>query len=125
MTEDEVKILAMTECLILWDYLAETGEDSKSRAALYLYENNKLSMGEYNHGCPLCEYIRHTDGLNDIDLGEGCQKCLWPKDQYYTAYTIPCVHRKSPFRAWQGARTPAARKAAAKEVLNMLLAIEF
>ena len=107
--DDATKILAMTECLILWDYLAETGEDNKTRALRHLHHNKLISLADYDSSCPLCHYLR-------------CQYCVWPRyDNYYR-----CCSKKSPYIEWEERSCGVpARKAAALKVLNLLLSIEF
>ena len=110
----------MTECLILWDYLAETGEPSKLIAIHKLHRDGKLSCtnyGEFN--CPLCLYLRgDTDGDDS-----GCYDCLWPGE--YNPYCAKCELPNSPFNEWRFADEKSEYKTAAEKVLDLLLSIEF
>ena len=82
--DDATKILAMTECLILWDYLAETGLKDKKIAIRQLHREFKLSRSEYYSGCPFCEYLRDRGG-EDM----GCKDCLWP-GEWPGNYYVKC-----------------------------------
>ncbi len=108
MTKDEKQILAMTETLILWDYLAETGERFKFEATEYLHSKNVLEKASYNGGCPLCDRLQ-------------CKACVWP----HYADENRCLSEESPYFEWTCSPTIEDRKSAAKKVLNLLLSIEF
>ena len=107
MTRDEKLILAMTESLILWDRLAETGE-TKHETIAALHREGVLYKTDYCGGCPLC------DGLK-------CVLCPWP----IYADDKHCLSNESPFYYWRLAKHPDDRKAAAKKVLDLLLSVEF
>lgn len=108
MTDDEIKILAMTEAMILWDRLAETGSRYKHQVLPLLHDEGKLYKNSYDGNCPLC------DGLK-------CMLCPWP----IYADDKHCLSNESPFMEWMHSRTPEGKKAAAKKVLDLLLSIEF
>lgn len=103
--KDETKILALTECLILWDYLAETGAPDKHDAVRDLHVSQKLSRPGYKASCPFCHYF-----------GE-CNNCLW----LATSGEVCTDHL---FTEWLIARGRKTRKKAAKKVLDFLLTIE-
>lgn len=108
MTRDEKMILAMTEAMILWDRLAETGSRYKHIDLVALHEEGKLYKNSYDGNCPLC------DGLK-------CAACQWP----VYADDKHCLSNESPFMEWMHSKTPEDKKAAAKKVLDLLLSIEF
>lgn len=120
---DDIKVLAHTECLILWDRLAETGSRRKIEAIRILHEKGMLALRTYRNICPFCEYFQRYRGTNNV-----CENCLWPKGGAVTHY---CEWAKgSLYNVWFAAiNDPAAtrteRRKAARDVLNMLKAIEF
>ena len=112
----DLKILAMVECLILWDRIAEKGHWSKKIAIKELYKEGKLSQREYSGDCPFCEYLR--------DLGKReCADCLWPKRLFLGAeHDLRCLKdSKSEYGDWALDRSSEN----AKKVLDMLLGIQF
>jgi len=116
---EETKILALTECCILWDRLAETGSSSKGWIINDLWVEGKLWKHVYNYKCPFCEYLRNEDDEADI---AGCQECLWPGDKNQR---IRCQHGSTNlFRKWMNASEEEETKRAARNILNMLLKIE-
>ena len=117
--DDTTKILAMTECLILWDYLAETGDLSKLMAIEKLYKDGKLSCGKYMCDCPFCSYLRCLESD-----GHGCESCLWPVTGG-PDYVLYCERDGSPYRKWLLSRTKEDKTSAAVEVLRLLESIEF
>ena len=118
--DDATEILAMTECLILWDYLAETGEESKFVAINRLFDDSKLAQDSYGEWhCPLCFHLR----VSPWDDGYGCKDCLWPGKP--DALSAKCEAYGSPFNTWRFSTLRAERKAAAKRVLELLESVEF
>ena len=113
MNNDERKILARTECLLLWDRLAETGENLKHRAIIHLHQEGVLSRIEYLCGCPLCEYLFNSDSNTH------CECCFWPGTDMDR-----CLNLGSPYREWDNATTNEARSAWAKKVFDLIYAIE-
>lgn len=107
MTRDEKLILAITEAMILWDRISETG-DTKYETIAALHQEGKLHKKDYQGGCPLCDGLR-------------CGLCPWP----VYADDKQCLSNESPFYYWRLSKHPATRKAAAKKVLDLLLSIEF
>ena len=120
MDKKSLEILARTESLILWDYLAETGERSKRGAINKLYSERKLSENEYYFNCPFCEYLRHRS--TGIDYDQGCGNCIWPGAQ--AGPVIACNLKRSPLMKWSYARTESEHKQAAKEVFDLIWDIE-
>ena len=103
--DDATKILAMTECLILWDYLAETGEESKFVAMARLFNSGRLAQDSYGElNCPLCERL-WFGGPN--------------------GFLAKCEAAGNPFDTWRLSKISSERKAAAKKVLELLESIEF
>jgi len=98
MTKDELRILARTECLILWDELARTGSRSKLDTIRALHRIGRLSLDRYGCDCPLCEFLREDGKLS-------CENCIWPGDKRKTAR---CIRYNSPFYEWSRHRTPAS-----------------
>ena len=67
--DEATKILALTECLLLWDYIAEHG-CTKSEAICDLHEAGVLEKDVYRQSCPLCDRLRDEKGH--------CTQCIWP-----------------------------------------------
>jgi len=118
--DEETKILAMTECLVLWDYLAKTGEPYKFIAISELHKNGKLASSGYGEfDCPLCFRLRKST----LDGDCGCGDCHWPGEK--ESYKAKCEQAGSPFNDWRFSHNTRQRKSAAKKVLELLLSIEF
>jgi hypothetical protein len=105
MTHEELKILARTECLLVWDRISRlkksdlenTGdfEYVKENIIKELYNNKQVVYSTYESSCPFCEYLR--------DLGkEDCIKCLWPGEGHLPECYIyaRCTDLDSPFSIW-------------------------
>ncbi len=120
MNLEERQNLALTECLILWDYLAENPLVEKETAVSRLYEQGMLSQSAYQFGCPFCEYLRRLH----LPYDEECSQCLWPGRKESNKR---CDDIGSPYCDWRNAvhfRIPIKAKKAAKEVLALLKRIE-
>lgn len=116
MTQEETKILAMVECLLVWDWLSERNfkpaaswvplEGYKWQAISALYAEEKLHKGRYYNACPFCDAFNMA-----------CARCLWRT----TGLHMHCFSEGSPFVKWE--INPTAQNA--KKVLDFLLSIEF
>lgn len=102
MTQEETRILAMVECMLVWDRLAESGQYSKSGAIKVLRKNGNLLHDMYVNACPFCDYF------------DDCSICLWPGRG-----ETRCVADGLYIR-WCFSLTRSERRKAARKILNML-----
>ena len=115
MKLEELKILAMTEFLLIWDRVASTG-CTKKQAIQKLFYEGAISDWPYSQDCPFCHYLR---------IRNNCSRCLWPG---YNGRRIGvrCQNNaNSPYNKYRDAITGTGRAQAGQEVLEMLLGIEF
>ena len=66
--DEATKILALTESLLIWDYIAEHG-CRKYTAIEHLYAAGAIWKADYLGGCPFCDCFARYGG---------CGVCLWP-----------------------------------------------
>ena len=104
--DEATKILALTECLLLWDYIAEHG-CTKIEAIRALHKDGKLAKRDYNYLCPFCDRLRVSDN---------CSQCLWPGAGY-----MRCCDAGSPFLLF--CFFHVERKAAGRAMLRFLEAL--
>ena len=102
MKQSELEILAMVECMLLWNRLSETGIRNKHDTIRDLYKEGKLSSINYRSNCPFCEYL------------DRCDKCLWPVKSNDTC-VLRCVI-DSLYIQWDDSLTKKERKKAARKV---------
>lgn len=111
MKQSELEILAMVECMLLWDRLSQTGIKNKYDTIRDLYKEGKLSSIDYKCDCPFCDYL------------DSCDKCLWPIKSN-GAGDLRCIV-DSLYIQWDDfSLTIKERKKAARKVFNMLLKIK-
>ena len=92
--------LAVEECLVLWKYLAQSGERSKRRAIQKLNREGKLGKASYGDAdCPLCEQFN-------------CSNCPWKDIPNSIGEKTTCMTQGSPFLSWSGKNRIATQKAA-------------
>ena len=85
------QIFALTEALVLWDYIATTGATYKKGAVQALYEKGQLSRKVYASSCPLCEFLF-------LWQGRVCTYCVWPGS---SRQKTRCIHgENSPYEKW-------------------------
>ena len=108
LTLEERKILAMVECMLLWDLLASGKFLFKQDAIDYLFENESINEDIYDAACPFCEYL--------YDNKRHCYSCLWPG-----MGASRCTDPDSPFYIWNINKTTKNAQA----VFDMLKLIEF
>lgn len=111
MTKKDYEIVAMVECMLIWDRLAETGEDDKIDVIDYLYENGLIHKITYKSSCPFCDFYKD------------CSKCRWPR--YKTHPGTQCLRKYSYYANWCASKCPQDRKHWSKKILNMLMEIDF
>jgi hypothetical protein len=111
MKLQDLQILARTECMILWDRLAETGDNNKYDVIANLYIESKLLDDYYDCNCPFCEYLR-----NDNDTYQ-CINCIWPG---FKTSPVRCELSDSPFYKWRKSKTKKDRIKYAKMVFNLI-----
>jgi len=90
--DEATKIIALTECLLIWDRAAETDGDKRA-AARVLFGEGKIAKQFYLHGCPFCDYLGVVYAMNHID----CSQCLWPGAGDYRCEQ----DHKSPYALWR------------------------
>ena len=103
--DESTKILALTECLLLWDYIAEHG-CRKKESIIKLYEAQRLEKYTYHADCPLCDRL-------------GCNLCPWIGEG-----VMRCCESGSPYVDFCFASGVAQRKAAGRAMLRFLKEIE-
>ena len=79
--------LAVEECLVLWKYLAQSGEGYKSKAIRKLNIRGKLSSFSYDCNCPLCNHFT-------------CDECPWRTVPNNNKVMGPCWISGSPYDYW-------------------------
>lgn len=113
MTQEETQILAMVECLLVWDWLSKRDFQKTHNTKPYkkiainaLYKDRVIHKNHYTEACPFCDAFNFD-----------CDSCLWKNPHYI----IGCCASDSPWTFWK--QNPSAKNA--KKVLDLLLSIEF
>ncbi len=112
---EETKILAHTECLLVWDRTIRTG--CKETSIERLFREGKISLKEYIYDCPFCEYLRNNDTFEEL---YDCDNCIWPGSGF-----IRCTSPGSPFSKWIDAWGESEKTKAAKAMLKFLLELDY
>lgn len=116
---EATKILAMTECLLIWDRLAETGSQLKQLVINDLYQEKKIHTNDYISDCPFCDCLRNC--AESCFSKNACKHCLWPG---YRFEEMRCCDYDSEYYTWVNTKKISKRKIKAKKVLEMLLNIQ-
>jgi len=120
MTKEERKIFAVVESMIVWDYMARTGEELKAIAIPILYNKGLLYKKKYKMSCTLCEY--YFKWVNKKKGFYSCDNCIWPNSN--NKKRSFCSDKKGLFIKWGRSKTKKEAKKSARDIFNMFKGME-
>ena len=109
--DETTKILALTECMLIWDYIAEHG-CLKHTAIYKLHEAGALHKYDYAGGCPFCEAAKEEYVARNT--GSVCSYCIWPGSTPGRCMGSPAYHK------YERAKTVGEHQAAGRAMLKFL-----
>jgi len=115
------KLSNKEKCKLVWEWLAETGEEKTSSFfIMYLQNATEVKFKFPENYCYACEETLRISKVKYNDSDKGCNICpiTWAPDR--STGRVYCGDPASPYSKWVVEDRPEFKKAWAKEIVKCI-----